>query len=204
MCLPEEPSTLSALRKLFSHSPTLLCVPLSTKRGISGETCQKRKNVRSALHKQKAIQDPASEFTPFLDIPTYQPVFTWTERNRKPPEKSPHLQCRPQERKGTLPSVAFPCFSSVSPDSHSTKCLIRLCLWLLSLFGQKFFSLTLPIPSPSVHHLGPFFIFYPMHSLRQRATSTTISNTQIIYNIMRPIFIKAKQLKVILYAGYLT
>lgn len=79
------------------------------------------------------------------------------------------------------------CFSSVSPGSHSTKRLVLL-FWLLSVFCQKFLSLTLPI-TPFASVASSLFIFYPIHSLGQTASSTTISNT-VIYNIMRPVFLK--------------
>lgn len=127
--------------------------------------------------------------------PTSQSLNSdWEELKAR--EKSPHLQCRHQLRKGTLPSVSSFCFSSVSSGSHSTKHLILLYLWLLSLFCQKLLSLTLLIP-PFASVALSLFIFYPIHSLRQTATLTTISNT-VIYDIMRPIFLKANKLRVAL------
>lgn len=56
-------------------------------------------------------------------------------------------------------------------------------------FSVRNFS-HLPFPShPLLLWPCLYLFFYPIHSLRQTATSTTISNT-VIYNIMRPVFLK--------------
>lgn len=99
-------------------------------------------------------------------------------------EKGPQLQCRHQQRKGARPLGHLSVYflgpqAPIQPSASS---------WLLSLFCEKSPSLTLPIP-PFASVALSLFVFYPIHSLRQTATSTTISNI-VIYNITRPVFLK--------------